>query len=38
VNMHRNTFKHMRRFLPLNKQKFTWALAAHSLAAEVTNH
>jgi len=38
VNMHRNTFKYMRRFLPLNKQKFTWALAAHSLAAEVSNH
>jgi capping protein alpha len=37
VNMHRNTFKNMRRFLPLNKVKFQWNSAAHSLASEVTN-
>jgi uncharacterized protein YpuA (DUF1002 family) len=37
VNMHRNTFKNMRRFLPLNKVKFQWNSAAHSLANEVTN-
>jgi len=37
VNMHRSTFKSMRRFLPLNKQKFNWNPAAHQLAAEVTN-
>jgi capping protein alpha len=37
VNMHRNTFKNMRRFLPLNKVKFQWNSAAHSLASEVRN-
>lgn len=37
VNMHRSTFKQMRRFLPLSKVKFQWNSAAHSLAAEVTN-
>jgi capping protein alpha len=37
VNMHRNTFKQMRRFLPVNKVKFTWNAAAHSLASEVSN-
>lgn len=37
VNMHRNTFTNMRRFLPLNKVKFAWNSAAHSLASEVTN-
>jgi capping protein alpha len=36
VNMHRTTFKSMRRFLPLNRQPMTWSLAAHSLAGEVT--
>jgi len=35
VNMHRTTFKAMRRILPINKQKFLWSIAAHSLAAEV---
>lgn len=37
VNMHRNTFKNMRRFLPVNKVKFQWNSAAHSLANEVNN-
>jgi len=37
VNMHTTTFKNMRRILPLNKVKFQWNSAAHSLAAEVTN-
>ena len=37
VNMHRNTFKNMRRFLPVNKVKFQWNSAAHSLASEVNN-
>jgi capping protein alpha len=37
VNMHRNTFKQMRRFLPVNKVKFAWNPAAHNLAAEVNN-
>jgi len=37
VNMHRSTFKSMRRFLPLNKQKFNWNPAAHQLAQEVAN-
>jgi len=36
VNMHRTTFKSMRRFLPLNRQPMTWSLAAHSLAGEVS--
>jgi len=36
VNMHRTTFKSMRRFLPLNRLPMTWSLAAHSLAGEVT--
>jgi len=36
VNMHRTTFKSMRRFLPINKLPMTWSLAAHSLASEVS--
>jgi len=35
VNMHRTTFKAMRRFLPITKQPMTWSAAAHSLATEV---
>jgi capping protein alpha len=35
VNMHRTTFKAMRRFLPITKQPMTWSAAAHSLASEV---
>lgn len=35
VNMHRTTFKAMRRFLPITKQPMTWSVAAHSLASEV---
>lgn len=36
VNMHRTTFKAMRRLLPVNRQKFVWNVAAHSLASEVS--
>jgi len=36
VNMHRTTFKSMRRFLPISKNPMTWSLAAHSLAGEVS--
>jgi len=36
VNMHRTTFKSMRRFLPINRMPMTWSSAAHSLAGEVT--
>jgi len=35
VNMHRTTFKQMRRFLPVNRSPMIWNLAAHSLAGEV---
>lgn len=35
VNMHRNTFKAMRRFLPIHGNKMTWNVHAHSLANEV---
>jgi len=31
VNMHRSTFKSMRRFLPLNGQPMNWNPAAHSI-------
>jgi len=36
VNMHRTTFKSMRRFLPVSRQPMVWNLAAHSIAGEVT--
>jgi len=36
VNMHRTTFKSMRRFLPITRQPMTWSSAAHSFASEVT--
>lgn len=35
VNMHRTTFKAMRRLLPVNRQKFVWNAASHSLATEM---
>jgi len=35
VNMHRTTFKSMRRFLPVNRSPMVWNLAAHSLAGGV---
>jgi len=38
VNMHRTTFKAMRRFLPITKQPMTWNAAAHSLAGEVAKN
>jgi len=31
VNMHRTTFKAMRRFLPISRQPMNWNMAAHSL-------
>jgi capping protein alpha len=36
VNMHRTTFKAMRRFLPISRQPMNWSTAAHSLAQEVS--
>jgi len=36
VNMHQNTFKAMRRFLPLSKKKMIWSHAAHAVASEMT--
>jgi len=35
VDMHRTTFKSMRRFLPLNRQPMNWNTCAHSLASEI---
>lgn len=35
VDMHRTTFKSMRRFLPLNRQPMNWNTFAHSLAQEI---
>lgn len=35
VDMHRTTFKSMRRFLPLNRQPMNWNVYAHSLASEL---
>lgn len=37
VNMHRSTFKAMRRFLPINRQRMNWNTAAHQLAGEIGN-
>jgi capping protein alpha len=31
VDMHRTTFKKMRRFLPITKQPMNWNVAAHNL-------
>jgi len=38
VNMHRTTFKSMRRVQPVTRQAMNWNTAAHSLAAEVTSN
>jgi capping protein alpha len=35
VNMHRSTFKAMRRFLPINRQPMNWNAAAHQMAGEI---
>jgi len=35
VNMHRTTFKAMRRMLPVNRQRFVWLSSAHSLASSI---
>jgi len=35
VEMHRNTFKAMRQFLPPNKQFMNWNIAAHNVARSV---
>jgi capping protein alpha len=35
VDMHRTTFKRMRRILPLNRQPMNWNTFAHSLASEI---
>jgi len=37
VNMHRTTFKSMRRFLPISRQPMNWQTAQHSLAQEVNS-
>jgi len=36
VDMHRTTFKQMRRFLPINKQPMNWNIAAHNIASEMS--
>jgi len=36
VNMHSNTFKAMRRFLPISGVPMNWNASVHSLASEVT--
>jgi len=36
VNMHTNTFKAMRRFLPISGVPMNWNTSVHSLASEVT--
>jgi capping protein alpha len=36
VNLHRTTFKSMRRFLPISRQPMNWTTAAHSLADQVS--
>jgi capping protein alpha len=36
VNMHSNTFKAMRRFLPISGVPMNWNTSVHSLASEVT--
>lgn len=35
VEMHRSTFKAMRRFLPISRNPMTWNLNAHNLAGEI---
>jgi capping protein alpha len=35
VNMHRTTFKAMRRFLPITKQPMNWNVAAHQIANDI---
>jgi len=35
VNMHRSTFKAMRRFLPINRQPMNWNVAAHQIAQDI---
>lgn len=37
IDMHHQTFKAMRRALPLNKMPMNWTSAAHSLADELVN-
>jgi capping protein alpha len=35
INMHSETFKHMRRFFPITKQPMNWNLAAHKVAGDL---
>lgn len=35
ITLHTNTFKAMRRVLPINRQKFNWDATVHSLASQV---
>jgi len=35
IDMHTNTFKHMRKFWPVNKQPMNWSLAAHKMSQEL---